>query len=303
MKKGYLEGKHSGVQFLVLLLWVFVSGIIALLLSISLGTTIWAKEFMLALMGEEQGSIFYYANLFLIFFQHLGFFILPAFLFVYGFHESWADFFQLKKRPSLWQWVLMFFLYIFVQYPLAWVYDLNQHIVLPSSLASLEEKLKSMEESAEFLFNFLAGYPGWEGWFFSFIVMAILPAFSEELFFRGTLQRWLQRFMNPWLAIFIASFVFSFIHFQFYGFFARFVLGFLLGYLYYRTKSLWATMFFHFINNGVAFILKRLYELGKTSLNPDDPTFFTSQPLLLIFMSILFVVTIYLFEKKSVTLE
>ena len=113
MKKGYLEGKHPGVQFLVLLLWVFVSGIIGMLLSISLGTTIWAKEFMLALMGNEQGPMFYYANLFLIFFQHVSFFIIPALLFVYGFQGSWIDFFQLKKGLLFWQWVLIIFLYIF----------------------------------------------------------------------------------------------------------------------------------------------------------------------------------------------
>lgn len=301
MKKGYLENKSLSIQFFVLLLLVFVTGIIGMLLSISLGSMFWGKEFVLTLMYGGDGPVFYNTNVFLIFAQHLSFFILPAFFFAFGFEKTWQTYFQLDRGLTGMQVFFIFLLYVFVQFPLAWIYELNQQIDLPASMASLENQLKAMEESANQLFTFLAGYDGWEGWVFSFLVIAVLPAFSEEIFFRGTLQRWLQTWLNPWLAIAIASIVFSFIHFQFYGFFARLLLGFLLGYLFYRTSSLWASIFFHFINNSITFILKRLYELGKISIDPENTNFFTDYPLLLIFTTLLFVVIVYFFEKKIIS--
>jgi len=301
MRKGYLENRSPGLQLLVLIVLVFISGIVGMLLSISLGTMFWSKEFMLVLMNGEESSIFYYGNVFLIFFQHLSFFILPAFFFAYGFEKKWYAYFKLDHGLTILQISLIFLLYVLIQFPLGWIYELNQQINLPNFMSSIESQLKAMEESANELFSYLAAYEGWEGWVLSFFIIAVLPAFSEEIFFRGTLQRWLQMRMNSWLAITITSIVFSFLHFQFYGFFARFALGFFLGYLFYRTNSLWASMFFHFVNNAIAFVLKRLYELGATSFNPDDASLFTDHPLLLVSMTLLFVGAVYIFEKKGIS--
>ena len=57
------------------------------------------------------------------------------------------------------------------------------------------------------------------------IVFAILPAISEELFFRGFLQKNFGRAMNVHLAIWLTALIFSLVHFQFYGFFSRLTAG------------------------------------------------------------------------------
>ena len=57
----------------------------------------------------------------------------------------------------------------------------------------------------------------------------MIPAFGEELFFRGAIQGVLGEKMNIRFAIWISAIVFSAIHFQFYGFFPRMLMGAFFG--------------------------------------------------------------------------
>ncbi|MDE6395798.1 MAG: CPBP family intramembrane metalloprotease, partial [Muribaculaceae bacterium] len=100
----------------------------------------------------------------------------------------------------------------------------------------------------------------------SVLIVGILAGFSEELFFRGALQRLLSSAngIKPIAAIFISAFIFSFIHFQFYGFFPRLILGIYFGYLLYRTGSLWIPAIVHAFNNSLYIIGTRLVETNQT---------------------------------------
>ena len=53
---------------------------------------------------------------------------------------------------------------------------------------------------------------------FNVFLIALLPAFGEELFFRSALQGLFSRTMNVKLAVWIAAIIFSAIHFQFWRF-------------------------------------------------------------------------------------
>jgi membrane protease YdiL (CAAX protease family) len=69
-------------------------------------------------------------------------------------------------------------------------------------------------------------------------LIALVPAISEELFFRGMLQKELLKiFRKSHVAIVTAAVIFSAFHFQFEGFLPRLGLGLLLGYAYFYTKS------------------------------------------------------------------
>jgi membrane protease YdiL (CAAX protease family) len=81
------------------------------------------------------------------------------------------------------------------------------------------------------------------------ICMAFIPALSEELFFRGFLQKILGDKLDIHLAILFASLLFSVFHFEIVAFFYRFLFGVILGYLYYFTKNLTPSILLHFINN------------------------------------------------------
>jgi membrane protease YdiL (CAAX protease family) len=86
----------------------------------------------------------------------------------------------------------------------------------------------------------------------SMIIIALLPAVFEEFCFRGGIQNILTRwFKGPWIAIILTSIIFSAVHVSYYGFFVRFALGIVLGLVFYYSGSLWLSILFHFLYNGL----------------------------------------------------
>ncbi len=84
------------------------------------------------------------------------------------------------------------------------------------------------------------------------ILVGVLPAVGEELFFRGILQRLLiQIFKKPWPGIIFTGFLFSAFHMQFMGFLPRMALGIILGALYWYSGSLLAAILGHFVFNSI----------------------------------------------------
>ena len=99
----------------------------------------------------------------------------------------------------------------------------------------------------------------------NFIVVALLPAIGEELFFRGSLQNILERWTRtPWLAIFLSSAFFALFHLSFYKFLPIFTLGLALGCIFHITRNLWYCIFFHFVNNALA--LLQVYYASRSDL-------------------------------------
>ena len=101
------------------------------------------------------------------------------------------------------------------------------------------------------------------------IIMAVLPALFEEMFFRGVLQQKLTQWWGKGhLAIFVTAIVFSAIHMQFITFLPRFLLGLLLGYLLRWGKTLWLPILAHFINNFVAVLTFYYQKSQSPDINP-----------------------------------
>ncbi|MDE6177435.1 MAG: CPBP family intramembrane metalloprotease, partial [Paramuribaculum sp.] len=89
----------------------------------------------------------------------------------------------------------------------------------------------------------------------SVIIIGVLAGVSEELFFRGTLQRLLiTRPMPPHIAIWLTAVIFSLVHFQFFGFVPRVLLGAFFGYLAWWSGSVWLPAIIHAVNNSVVVI-------------------------------------------------
>lgn len=85
--------------------------------------------------------------------------------------------------------------------------------------------------------------------------VALIPAFVEELYFRGALQSNLKAWSGNYItAILITAIIFSAFHFSYFGFLSRMALGIVLGLIFEYTKSIWLCILLHFINNGVAII-------------------------------------------------
>ena len=131
----------------------------------------------------------------------------------------------------------------------------NQGISFPDALAPLEQWMREAEDAAaELQERFLSG-TSYLDLIINIVIMAITPAFCEELLFRGVLQNQLEKwFKNAHIAVWVAAIIFSAIHFQFYGFLPRMVLGAALGYLLVYGKSLWLPIVAHCVNNSLAVI-------------------------------------------------
>ena len=95
------------------------------------------------------------------------------------------------------------------------------------------------------------------------VVMFMIVGFSEELIFRGFLQRRMEMFYKErgskhykMIALVLTSFIFGVIHLDIVGLATRFVLGLFLGYLAQRSNySIIGPSIAHGINNSIVILL------------------------------------------------
>lgn len=147
----------------------------------------------------------------------------------------------------------------------------NESLSLPASLASLEQQMKAAEENAAQLTATLMSGSGIGSLVISLLIVGVLAGFSEELFFRGTLQRLLTNGSGaPHAAIWVTALIFSAIHFQFYGFVPRLLLGAFFGYTLYWSGSVWVPVVLHVINNSIVVFTTWATAAGMKMLPVDD---------------------------------
>lgn len=176
---------------------------------------------------------------------------------------------SLNRGLSMKQGLVAFFFAVAALPLISMLAEWNKGMELPSFLASVEEIMRQMEESALAMTEKFLNTSSFGMMIVNLLVMALLPAVCEEMMFRGWLQRVLSDRLNYHVAIWVSAFIFSAIHFQFYGFVPRMIIGAALGYLYCYTGSLWASIIAHFTNNAAAVITAFLAYNGYTSINFD----------------------------------
>ncbi len=89
--------------------------------------------------------------------------------------------------------------------------------------------------------------------FFTFITIVFLAPLLEELLFRGIILKGFLNHMSPRSSIFWSALLFGLVHMIPAQAASAFVAGLLIGWLYYRTRSLWACIFVHFMNNLLSY--------------------------------------------------
>lgn len=155
----------------------------------------------------------------------------------------------IKLSTSLWS-----ILALFVSFPLI------QLVIQLNMLLPLPEYLANMGQGQDWLVAEVLHMKTISEFFFVLIVAAVVPAFGEELLFRGLIQKQFQKiFTSPHAAIWVTAILFSAIHLQFAGFFPRMLLGAFLGYLYYWSGSIWLPILIHFLFNGLQVVATYLY--------------------------------------------
>ena len=248
----YLKYKPAWLQLVIfgaLTLGIFTSLIIISMAIISKVYGIGFED--LTNLNVANGSILS-ASKVLQAVSSISLFGVPALVFGYLSDAAPLQYLGFKKPIPPVFWILSIVL-ILASFPMAgWMAALNQQMHLPKSMASLEKAIRDTEEQSNTLLRGFLQMKSMGDLVAMIFILAVIPALTEELFFRGVIQRlFIQITRRPWAGIVITAFIFSAIHGQFLGFIPRFVLGALLGALYWYSGSLWPGILAHFINNAL----------------------------------------------------
>ena len=90
------------------------------------------------------------------------------------------------------------------------------------------------------------------------VAITVVPAFIEEIIFRGIIMQSLRRFGDIF-ALVASSLIFGIFHLNLIQMPYAFILGLCIGYFVMRTGSLWVGVIIHFVNNSVAVAFEFLY--------------------------------------------
>ena len=184
--------------------------------------------------------------------QDLFIFIIPAFVAAFTATRLPARMLGVDQPPKA-SLFLLALLVLFVSVPaMNMIISFNQNIHLPESMTSVEAWMRHTEDAASQATAAILSGDSVGTLIVSVLIVGVLAGFSEEIFFRGALQRILMATRLPaWSVIWIVAVIFSAFHFQFFGFIPRMLLGAYFGYLLYWTRCLWIPVCVHIINNSV----------------------------------------------------
>ena len=232
----------------------------------------------------------------------IGSFVLPSFVFAFLVSSNSTGYLKLNVSLKLKSLVIVFLVMISVLPFINWLGELNSKMVLPDFLSDVEQWMKTYEEQAKQLTEAFLKMNGIGDLIINLFVIAFLAAFSEELLFRGVIQKLLMDWKkNTHFAIWITAIIFSAFHVQFYGFIPRMILGALMGYLFQWSGSIWLSVFAHFVNNAFAVVVE--YMTSKNIISPEVESVGEGGNTILVASSVLitlfFLTMVYRFEKSK----
>lgn len=223
--------------------------------------------------------------------------LLPAIIYLWLCSPGSERYAGFSHSPSA--LILTFLLILFAQPVIGWTNELNRYLSLPDGLSFIENWMKNAEHQGELITEAFLSTTTTSGLLVNIFMIAILPAFAEEILFRGAIAGLLRNWTkNVHVAVFVSSLIFAAIHLQFYGFLPRFLLGMALGYLFFWSGSLWLPIAAHFTNNFLSVIVEFLYRRGYIHTNAEN--FGSAQAAWITAISILSV-TVLLFYIHKLT--
>jgi len=172
--------------------------------------------------------------------------------------------------------------------------NVNQKLVLPAPLKSLEDALRAMEAQAQKATEAMLQMKTISDMLFAVLVVGLLTAIAEEFLFRGCLQTIMIRWTgNPHAAIWITAILFSAFHMEFFTFLPRVALGVFFGYFVMWSGSIWTSVWAHFLNNATQVVILYLYSQKRITLDPNDQHVFNYQSYALSLIIILILLFMY----------
>ncbi len=173
----------------------------------------------------------------------------------------------------------------------------QDRIPLPPDVQNL---VKQLQDLLEQMTSMLAGASTLRELGAVLLVIGLIPAFSEEMLFRGLVLRSFERTMGPLAAIVLSGLIFAAYHLNPFTFVPLALLGCYLGFLAVRSGSIWTSVAAHFYNNAYACI-SLYYTKSDTIMPGGDPDKMSVGALLLIFwfFGVIFILTTIYFLKLT----
>ncbi|MCK5782233.1 MAG: CPBP family intramembrane metalloprotease [Flavobacteriales bacterium] len=233
-----------------------------------LGINVFSPDFSVSSLSVSDEITFYRFNQP---FQTIGIFLVPSLLIKYlldkrsTFHfSSYSLSFSLVFASIILMFMLKptvsWFAYINSTVDFSFLGDIGVYLMDMSILLSEKVSLITQSHSnTELAINLL--------------VIAVIPAISEEFFFRGLVQNYLITISKkPHLSIFISSLIFGMIHFNIQGFLPILFLGLILGYIYYYTQNIWVSIIAHFVNNASLLVFISQNSNNMSEIDFESPS-------------------------------
>jgi membrane protease YdiL (CAAX protease family) len=258
------------IQLAVSFFIVIIAGTLLFYLFIYTGSLIFGTslEKMLQIPDKTGGANEYLILRYVQVSQHFALFIIPSLVIIYSMKKGGESITGMQKLPDPIIILLVIVLAMSIIPVTTFTGILNSKMSLPGWFPAIEEKMRTMEDTASKLTKLLITSTGLGSLIGNIFIVAIIPAFGEELLFRGVVQQLLCKiFKSSHLGIWITALIFSTIHFQFFGFIPRLILGLSFGYLFFWTRNLWVPILAHFINNVVPVVIA--YYSGRKEFNTD----------------------------------
>ena len=183
---------------------------------------------------------------------NLATFCVPAFLFAYLSTPRPKDFLGLRPPGKPIQLLLVVLLILGASPLLQLIQGLIGKI-------DFGPAVKAEQEKSDNMMNAFLNISSFGSFIKVFVILAIVPALGEELFFRGVLMRFArQRSRNMIMPVVFSAAIFSLSHTNIYGYLSIFLAGVLLAVIYNLTGSLWCSILAHCSFNGSQIILMYL---------------------------------------------
>lgn len=185
--------------------------------------------------------------------QDVTMFILPALITAVTACRAPARFLMIDRKPGALPLMLVAATTLSAIPAMNCIVAWNAGLSLPESMTGIEEAMRAAEQRAAEITALLFGSWSTGAYILALMIVAVLAGVSEELYFRGAMQRTLSTIpLGSHIAIWGTAIIFSAVHMQFFGFVPRMLLGAYFGYLCVWSESLWLPIFAHVLNNALA---------------------------------------------------
>ena len=182
------------------------------------------------------------------------------------FRRSWLDELTLNRAPIKKQLLLSLLLFVLSSGAVGFLLQINQGLTLPEELSKM---VQSLEAQSNRVYQMVLQKNQGFGTLLVIVFMAFFPALTEEVFFRGfAMKKLIGIGGNFHLGIWLSAAFFAIIHVQPLKFLPMLLLGAILGYVAYYSRSIWASVSIHFMNNTLA-VLQNYFNKKEVLNIPD----------------------------------